>query len=85
VNSEMNDLVGNILRNKFYTYGYKLTTCYHVHANAHLSSALVCYLDATGTETLMLLNCILQGWGNYFCCSGTTLRRPHLAEGRGFL
>jgi len=66
VNSEMNDLVGNILRNKFYAYGYKLTTCYHVHANAHLSSALVCYLDATGTETLMLLKCILQGWGQLF-------------------
>jgi len=40
-----------------------VTSCCHVHADAHLSAALVCYLDATGTETSLLLNCILQGCG----------------------
>jgi len=43
-----------------------VTSCYHVHADAHLSAALVCYLDATGAETSMLLNCILQGWAIIF-------------------
>ena len=38
-----------------------VTFCYHVHADAHLSVALMCYLDATGAETSMLLKCILQG------------------------
>ena len=33
---------------------------------------------STGAETSMLLNC--RG-GQLFCCSGATLRRPHLAEG----
>jgi len=37
-----------------------------VHADAHLSVALVCYLNATGAETSMLLNCILQGWAIVF-------------------
>jgi len=53
----MNDFVGNILR---------VTSFYHVHADAHLSVALICYLDATGAETSMLLNCILQGWAIIF-------------------
>jgi len=43
-----------------------VTSCYHVHADAHLSAALGCYLDATGAETSMLLNCILQGWAIIF-------------------
>ena len=50
MNSQMNDFVGNILRNNFTPM---VTTCYQVHA--HLSAALVCYIDATGAETLMLL------------------------------
>ena len=58
----MNDFVGNILQNKFST----VTSFYHVHADAHLSVALICYLDATGAETSMLLNCILQGWAIIF-------------------
>ena len=78
MNNKMNDFVGNILQNKFLP---AVASCYHVHANAHLSAALVCYLDATGAETSMLLNC--RG-GQLFCCSGATLRRPHLAEGCGF-
>jgi len=41
-----------------------------VHADAHLSAALVCYLDATGAETSMLLNCILQGWAIIFAAQG---------------
>jgi len=48
---------------------------YHVHADAHLSAALVCYSDATGAEISMLLNC--RG-GQLFCCSGATFRRLHL-------
>ena len=44
-----------------------VTSCYHVHADAHLSAALVCYLDASGAETsMLLLNCILQGWAIIF-------------------
>jgi len=47
-----------------------VTSCYHVHADAHLSAALVCYLDATGAETSMLLNCILQVWAIIFATRG---------------
>jgi len=32
-----------------------ITSCYQVHADAHLSVALLCYLDATGAETSVLL------------------------------
>jgi len=32
-----------------------VTSCYHVHADAHLPAALLCYLDETGAETSMLL------------------------------
>jgi len=47
-----------------------VASCYHVHADAHLSAALVCYLDATGADTSMLLNCILQGWAIILLLSG---------------
>jgi len=47
-----------------------VTSCYHVRADAHLSAALVCYLDATGAETSMLLNCILQEWAIIFAAQG---------------
>jgi len=69
----------NILQNKFYACGSIML--YHVHADAHLSAALVRYFDATGAETSMHT----AGVGDYFCCSGATLRRPHLVEGRAFL
>jgi len=62
-----------------------VTSCYYVHADAHLSAALVCYLDATGASNLDAVKLHTAGVGNYFCCSGATLRRPHLAEGRSFL
>ena len=32
-----------------------VTSFYHVHADAHLSVALICYLDATGAENSILL------------------------------
>jgi len=67
VNSEINDFVGKFCETSFTS---TVTTCYHVHADAHLSAALVCYLDATGVETLMLLNCILQGWTIIFAAQG---------------
>jgi len=38
------NFVGNILQNS-----------YHVHADPHLSAALLCYLDETGAETSLLL------------------------------
>jgi len=31
------------------------TSCHQVHADAHLTVALLCYLGATGAETSMLL------------------------------
>jgi len=67
VNSEMNDFLGILCEISFTP---TVTTCYHVHADAHLSAALVCYLDATGAKTLMLLNCILQGWAIIFAAQG---------------
>jgi len=39
-----------------------VTSCYHVHADSHLSAALLCNLGATGAETSLLL---------------TTLNSPH--------
>jgi len=62
-----------------------VTSCYHVHADAHLSVALVCYLDETGAETSDAVKLHTAGVGNCFWCSGATLRRPHLPEGRAFL
>ena len=67
MHSEMNDFVGNILQNKVYAYGYILLSRTR---HAHLSAPLVCCLDATGAETLMLLNCILQGWAIIFAAQG---------------
>jgi len=32
-----------------------VTSCYQVHDDAHLSAALICYLDATGAENSILL------------------------------
>ena len=37
-----------------------VTSCCQVHADAHLSVALLCYLGATGAETSLLFNCILH-------------------------
>jgi len=34
------------------------TACYHVHAYAHLSAALLCCLDETGAETSILLTAL---------------------------
>jgi len=65
----MNDFAGNILQTKFYACGYILLSC-SVHADAHLSAALGCYLDAIGAETSMLLNCILQGRAIIFGAQG---------------
>ena len=79
MNNKMNDFVGNILQNKFYAYGCILLSrtrrCTPICGAGML-------LNATGAGTSMLLNC--RG-GQLFCCSGATLRRPHLAEGRAFL
>ena len=47
-----------------------VTSWYHVHADAGISAALVCYLDATGAETSMLLNCILHGLAIIFAAQG---------------
>ena len=63
MNSEMNDFVGNILRNKFYAYGYNLLSRTRRYTPI---CAVGMLLDATGAETLMLLNCILQGWAIIF-------------------
>jgi len=53
VNKITNDFVGNILQIRFTP---TVTSCYHVHAEAHLlSAAQLCYLDATGAETSLLL------------------------------
>jgi len=35
-----------------------VTSCYHVHADAHLSAALLCYLDETGAETSLLFTAL---------------------------
>jgi len=78
----MNDFVGNILQNKFYAYGYILLS-------RTRRCTLICGAD-------MLLRCNwyrnldavklhTAGVVNYFWCSGATLRRSHLAEGRAFL
>ena len=82
MNSEMNDFVGNILQNKFYACGYILLSrtrrCTPICGASMLLRCNWCRnLDAVKLHT--------AGVGNYFCCSGATLRRPHLAEGRVFL
>ena len=64
MNNKMNDFVWNILQNKFYAY------CYILLSRTRLYAALLCYLNATGAETSMLLNCILQGWVITFAAHG---------------
>jgi len=66
----MNDFVGNILRNKFYAYGYNLLSrtrrCTPIcDAGMLLRCNWFRNLDAVKLHT--------AGVGNYFCCSGTTL------------
>jgi len=52
VNNKMNDLL--VI---FCKIGFRptVTSCYQVHADAHLSAALLCYLGTTGAETSLLL------------------------------
>ena len=59
MNNKMNYYVGNILQKGLTPTA---TSCYHVHADAHLSAALLSYLGATGAETSLLLTayCIEQ-------------------------
>jgi len=82
VNNKINDFVGNILQNKFYAYGYILVSrtrrCRHICGAGMLLRCNWCRnLDAVKLHTAWV--------GNYFCCPGATLRRPHLVEGRAFL
>ena len=82
MNSEMNDFVGNILQNNVYAYGYILLArtrrCTPICGIGMLLRCNWCRnLDAVKLHT--------AGVGNYFWCSGATLRRPHLAEGRAFV
>jgi len=82
VNNIVNDLVGNILQNKFYACCYILLSrtcrCTPICGAGMLLRCNWCRnLDAVKLHT--------AGVGNYFCCSVATLRRPHLAEGRAFL
>ena len=51
MNDKMNDFVRNILQISFTP---TVTSCCQVHADAHLSVALLCYLGATGAETSLL-------------------------------
>ena len=37
-----------------------ITSCYHVHADAHLSAALLCYLGCNWFRNLAAVNCILH-------------------------
>jgi len=78
----MNDFVGNILQNTFYACCYILLSrtrrCTPIcGAGIILRCNWFRNLDAVELHT--------AGVGNYFWCSGATLRRPHLAEGRAFL
>jgi len=82
VNSEMNDFLGNTLQNKVNAYSYILLSrtrrCTLICGAGMLLRCNWCWnLDAVKLHT--------AGVGNYFCCSGATLRRQHLAEGRAFL
>ena len=82
MNNKMNDFVGNILQNTFYAYGYifisRTRRCTPICSADMLLRCDWCLsLDAVELHT--------AGVSNYFWCSGATLRRPHLAEGRAVL
>jgi len=70
MNSEMNDFVGNILRNKFYTYGYNLLSrtrrCTPICGAGMLLRCKWCRKVYAGKLHT-------AGVGNYFWCSGATL------------
>jgi len=52
VNNKITTLLGIFCKMSFTP---TVISCYHIHADAHLSAALVCHLDATGAETSLLL------------------------------
>ena len=52
MNNKTNDFVRNILQNNF---SPTVASCYPVHADAHLSAAMLCYLRAAGAKTSLLL------------------------------
>jgi len=82
VNNQMNDFVGNILQNTFYAYGY-------IFLSRSRRCTPICGADmllrCNWCRNLDTVKLHTAGVGNYFWCSGATLRRPHLAEGRAFL
>ena len=63
MNNKMNDFVGITLQNTFYAYSYILLS--HTRQCTPICRAAM-LLSATGAETSMLLNCILQGWAIIF-------------------
>jgi len=54
VNIKMNNFVGNILQNKFYTCCYILLSGTRPKRRC-TAAALLCYVGATGAETSLLL------------------------------
>jgi len=82
VDNKMNDFVGNIPQNTFYVCCYILLSrtrrCTPFCGAVMLVRCNWCRnLDAVKLHT--------EGVGDYFWCSGATLRRPRLEEGRAFL
>jgi len=47
------------------------TSCYHVHADAHLSAALLCYFRCYWFRNLAAVNCIYCSIFQHICCNGT--------------
>jgi len=60
VNIKMNDFVGNILQNKFYTCCYILLSDTFPKADAPLSVALLCYFRCHWCRNLAAVNCMLH-------------------------
>ena len=58
---------------------------YHVHADAHPICGADMLLRCNWCRNLDAVKLHTAGVGNYFWCSGATLRRPHLPDGRAFL
>jgi len=61
VNNKMNDEI---------SFTPTVTSCYQVHADAHLSATLLCYLGATGGETSLLLTEYCMGGQLFLLLNG---------------
>jgi len=82
VNNKMNDFAGIFSKIRFTP---TVTSFYHVSGRCTPTCGADMLLRCNWCRNFDAVKLHTAGVGNYFWCSGATLRRLHLAEGRAFL